>query len=56
MAKNHVVMFLYWMNAEKTQFMVIEQGGNGSTIICSIKDVAYYSSQGYVPRRVKTFN
>ncbi len=55
LAKSHVVMFLYWMNAEKTQFMVIEQGGDGSTVICSIKDVAFYSSQGYVPRRVKTF-
>ncbi|MBO4298775.1 MAG: Ig-like domain-containing protein [Clostridia bacterium] len=55
LAKSHVVMFLYWMNAEKTQFMIIEQGGDGSTVICSIKNAAYYSSQDYVPRRVKTF-
>ena len=55
LAKSHVVMFLYWMNAEKTQFMVIEQGGDGSTVICSIKNASFYASQGYVPRRVKTF-
>ena len=55
LAKSHVVMFLYWMNAEKTQFMIIEQGGDGSTVICSIKNASYYASQGYVPRRVKTF-
>lgn len=56
MAKNHTVMFLYWMDAEKTKFMIIEQGGDGNTIICSIKDASYYSSQGYIPRRVSTFS
>lgn len=56
MAKNHTVMFLYWMDAEKTKFMIIEQGGDGNTIICSIKDASYYSSQGYIPRRVSSFS
>ena len=56
LAKSHVVMFLYWMNAEKTQFMIIEQGGDGNTVICSIKDAAFYANQRYIPRRVRTFN
>jgi len=56
LAKSHVVMFLYWMDAEQTKFMIIEQGGDGSTVICSIKDASFYASQNYVPRRVKAFS
>lgn len=51
MGKNHVVMFLYWVDHAKTQMMIIEQGGDGNTVICSIKDLTFYSSQGYIARR-----
>ena len=50
---NHTVLFLYYTNAAKTQMMIIEQGGNGNTVICSVMSVAKYS--GYTPRRQKTF-
>ena len=56
LAKSHTVMFLYWMDAEKTKFMIIEQGGDGNTIICSIKNAAEYASKGYIPRRVSSFS
>ena len=56
LAKSHTVMFLYWMDAEKTKFMIIEQGGNGNTIICSIKNASDYASKGYIPRRVSSFS
>lgn len=50
---NHTVLFLYYTNAAKTQMMIIEQGGNGNTVICSVMSVAKYSN--YTPRRQKTF-
>ena len=56
LAKSHTVMFLYWMDAEKTKFMIIEQGGDGNTIICSIKNASEYASKGYIPRRVSSFS
>jgi len=56
MGGNHVIMFLYWVDAAQTQMMIIEQGGDGNTVICSIKDLAYYSSQGYIARRRVDFN
>lgn len=49
--KSHTVMFLYWVDAAKTQMMIIEQGGQGNTVICSIHAVSYYSSQNYIARR-----
>ena len=56
---NHVVMFLYWVNADKTKMMIIEQGGDGNTVICSIQDVAKYQSpdprENYEPRRFHTY-
>lgn len=51
MGKNHTIMFLYWVDQAKTQMMIIEQGGDGNTVICSIKDLSFYSSQGYIARR-----
>ena len=56
MGSNHTVMFLYWVDAAKTQMMIIEQGGDGNTVICSIHDLSYYSSQGYIARRRVDFN
>ncbi|MCI5545594.1 MAG: Ig-like domain-containing protein, partial [Clostridiales bacterium] len=56
LAKSHTVMFLYWMDAEKTKFMIIEQGGDGNTVICSIKNASEYASKGYIPRRVSSFS
>ncbi len=53
--KSHTVMFLYWVDAAKTRMMIIEQGGDGNTVICSIHDLSYYSSQGYIVRRRASF-
>ena len=53
----HVVMFLYYANEEKTQIVIIEQGGGEAgtnTVSCSIRDVSYYTSRGYSIRRVST--
>ena len=56
---SHVVMFLYYVNVDRTEFVVIEQGGGGSDlysncISTSIRNVTYYSSRGYKLRRVST--
>ena len=51
----HVVMFLYYANADKTQIVVIEQGGNEAginTVSTSIYSLSYYFSNGYIPRRL----
>ena len=53
--KSHTVMFLYWVDAAKTKMMIIEQGGDGNTVICSIHDTSYYSSQNYIARRRTDF-
>ena len=53
----HVVMFLYYANKEKTQIVIIEQGGGEAgtnTVSCSIRDVSYYTSRGYSIRRVSS--
>ena len=47
----HVIVFLYYVDSFKTKMMIIEQGGDGSTVICSIYDASWFSSKGYVPRR-----
>ena len=50
-------MFLYYANEEKTQIVIIEQGGGEAgtnTVSCSIRDVSYYTSRGYSIRRVST--
>lgn len=50
----HVVIFLYYVNEEKTQFVIIEQGGNEAainTISTSVHDTSYYFSNSYIPRR-----
>lgn len=52
---SHTVMFLYWVDDAKTKMMVIEQGGDGSTVICSIHNLAYYTTQGYISRRRADF-
>ena len=53
---SHVVMFLYYTNSSKTKMMIIEQGGNGNTVICSEFDASHFLSQGYVARRRATFS
>ncbi len=53
---DHTVLFLYYVDAFKTKMMIIEQGGNGSTVICSVFDTAWFTSRGYVPRRQVTFS
>ena len=55
-AGDHTVLFLYYVDAAKTKMMIIEQGGNGSTVICSIFDRTWFESRGYVPRRQKGFS
>ena len=52
---SHVVMFLYYANADKTKIMVIENGGPEpatNTVHCSIFDLSYYISGGYIVRRL----
>ncbi|MBQ2956414.1 MAG: Ig-like domain-containing protein [Clostridia bacterium] len=53
---DHTIIFLYYVDAFKNKMMIIEQGGNGSTVICSIYDTAWFSSRGYVPRRQVSFS
>ena len=48
---SHVIMFLYYTDTTKKNMMIIEQGGDGSTVICSVFPVSKYSTNGYVPRR-----
>ena len=55
-SKEHVVMFLYFVNAEKTKMMITENGGNehgSNTVHCIIKNVSEYRSKGYKVRRLK---
>ncbi len=52
---DHTVLFLYYVDAFKTKMMIIEQGGNGSTVICSVFDTSWFESRGYVPRRQTSF-
>lgn len=51
----HTILFLYYIDASKTRAMVIEQGGNGNTVICSVTAPASYLSNGYVMRRQASF-
>ncbi len=39
---SHVIMFLYYTDAAKTQMMLIEQGGN--TVSCNVTNVSKYAS------------
>ena len=56
---NHVVMFLYWVDSARTKMMIIEQGGDGNTVICSIQNAAKYQSLdlklNYLPVRLATY-
>lgn len=52
---HHVIMFLYYVNDEKTRFMMIENGGaeaGTNTVHCDIYPTSYYSSRGYKVRRL----
>lgn len=53
---DHTLLFLYYTNTAKTEMMVIEQGGDGSTVICSLFNPNYFSSKGYIVRRRNGFN
>ncbi len=53
----HVVMFLYYANKDKTQIMIIENGGieaGTNTVHCMIMQVKYYDSNGYKVRRLSS--
>lgn len=56
---NHVIMFLYWVDSAKTRMMIIEQGGDGNTVICSIQNLAKYQSlnvkDNYYPCRLASY-
>jgi len=52
---SHVVMFLYYVNPEKTKIMVIENGGaeaGTNTVHCAVHDVSYYTKRAYKVRRL----
>lgn len=53
----HTMMFLYYTNAAKTNFMVIEQGGGTepNTVAARIKVRATLSGAGYSARRKATY-
>ncbi len=54
---NHVVMFLYYANAEKTKIMIIENGGiepGTNTVHCMIMNVKWYTSRSYKIRRLES--
>ena len=54
---SHVVMFLYYADKEKTQMVIIEQGGgkiDTNTTSCSIRDISTYIDNGYKIRRLAT--
>ncbi len=68
-ANAHVIMFLYYTNPEKTQMMMIENGGSDAntvqysaltptphmnTVHCSVMNVSYYTKKGYKVRRLKS--
>ena len=55
---HHVAIFLYYVDAAKTQIMIIDQGGGSgsvNTVTTSIKKVSYYTSRGYIVRRLVGF-
>ena len=54
---HHVVMFLYFVNAEKTKIMIIENGGiepGTNTVHCMVMNVSWYTSRSYKVRRLKS--
>ena len=54
---SHVVMFLYYANAEKTKIMLIENGGSEAgtnTVHCVVENLSAYTSRGYKVRRLKS--
>ena len=54
---SHVVMFLYYVNAQKTKIMMIENGGaekGTNTVHCDIYDLSYYTKRGYSVRRLRS--
>lgn len=53
----HVVMFLYYANADKSKVMIIENGGiepGTNTVHCMIMDVKWYKDRGYKVRRLSS--
>ena len=53
----HVVMFLYFVNADKTKMMIIENGGieaGTNTVHCMVMKTKWYTSRGYKVRRLKS--
>lgn len=54
---SHVVMFLYFVNADKSKIMIIENGGiepGTNTVHCMVMNVSWYTSRGYKIRRLRT--
>ena len=52
---NHVVMFLYYVNADKSKIMIIENGGiepGTNTVHCMVMNVSWYTSRDYKVRRL----
>ena len=56
-SEHHVVMFLYYTNADRTQMMIIENGGiekGTNTVHCMIMKTKWYTNRGYKVRRLKS--
>lgn len=57
LGNRHVVMFLYYADADKNKIMIIENGGSEpgtNTVHCAVHNVSYYTKQGYRVRRLAT--
>lgn len=55
LGNRHVVMFLYYADADKSKIMIIENGGSEpgtNTVHCAVHNVSYYTRQGYRVRRL----
>ena len=56
---HHVAIFLYYVDAAKTQIMIIDQGGGDSStnsVSARIRKVSYYTERNYIIRRLVNFN
>ena len=55
----HVVMFLYYANADHTQIVTLEQGGSkvdAATVLADVSPVSYFQNNYFVPRRLRNWS
>lgn len=55
---SHVVMFLYWVDEDHTQAMIIQQGGSEpaiNTVNAVLEEITYYTEDSYRLRRLAEY-